>query len=199
MDCAHAREQLHRSLDGLPAGSALRDHLATCPDCRMLLTELRRTAGLLSTFHDLPTPPDLLTGVMATIRERSLPRATLSRWQHTVTAIASAAALVGALLITLAIPWPASITADLLDPTPDGAASLNVSGFAGDQDDMMTATMSSPSDLLAITEGLSALLDDTGTLLLGLCFLFVAGIGLLVSLLAPESQRSAPAAVSSRR
>jgi len=110
MQCEQAHEHLSAYLDGeLPASlaSAVRAHVASCPDCRRTLEELRATAALLGRLPVHAAPEGLADDVLREIEHRMLapdpsadtpaPERTLAvhrprRWPR-VLAVAACAAL----------------------------------------------------------------------------------------------------------
>jgi anti-sigma factor RsiW len=77
MTCHDAREQFSAFLDdALTAAerSALEMHLATCPDCRRELEQLRGTVTLLGRLGPVHAPPGFVDRVMAQAYRRPWPR-----------------------------------------------------------------------------------------------------------------------------
>lgn len=187
MDCAQARELLHGSLDGLPAGSALREHLAACPGCRTQLADLRHTTRLLDTLQPIAAPAGLLTDVMAKIHDEHLARATGPTWRRAATAIAAMAALLGTLLVGHAAPWVG--TTDAAEVTAPAAEQdigliMTETGLAAGNPTEGTEALS--TDPLSLAQDLPAIAEGAGALLLGLCCLFISGTATLIQLLAPD-------------
>jgi anti-sigma factor RsiW len=50
-------DHLDHELDP-PAAAAVERHVRWCPNCRRMLTNLKRTMGGLRALHDAPTPVD---------------------------------------------------------------------------------------------------------------------------------------------
>lgn len=190
MDCAQARELLHHSLDGSAASSALRDHLSHCFDCRSQLADLRHTTNVLGTLTTVAAPSSILSAVMAAVQQQNLARPSRSWWHRAATLVATAAAFIGLAFIMQAGPVLETTSAqDVSTTTAGDDVAMTVDGSYPD-DPAMSSIAAVTADPVGFTQDLPLQVEDTGTLLLGLCFFFISGAAILVRLLAPDSQRA---------
>jgi predicted anti-sigma-YlaC factor YlaD len=185
MDCKHIREQLHRSLDGNPADSTLREHLSACPDCRNELAAMRQVVTGLNVLPRATAPANLMAGVMAAVRQQPLEdvRARRQRWALTV--VAASLALAGLLLLTLAAGdvWEALTLANR------DVAVTTQADLATDTDLTVQAANVDP---VTLAEQLPAAAESGGVAFAGgLCLLFLAGTTELLSLLLPGTRPAA--------
>lgn len=176
MDCKHIREQLHQSLDGAPASSALRDHLAACAACRAELTAMRLTAAALGALPRAVAPAGLMAGVMAAVRQQPLADVQARRQRQALGLLAATLALLASLLLAVAA---GDVWVTLTTPPED-------SGIATTEQAAVTAAVVDP---VAMAEQLPAAAESGGVpFLAGLCLLFVAGATALLSLLVPVTR-----------
>ncbi|MBI4497141.1 MAG: hypothetical protein HY689_04480 [Chloroflexi bacterium] len=191
MDCAHVRELLHHSLDGLPTDSALRDHLARCSGCRTQLADLLQTARLLGRLRPVVAPPTLLAEVMVAVQERHRARTTGTWRYRVVPLVAAVAALLGVLLLSVS-PFPVQPVVAQEEPTPilvEGVAAAFTGGGAVAGDLVPATSPTAWTDLVTVLQALSVLAESAG-FLLGLCCLFIAGAATLIELLTPDPRRA---------
>ncbi len=105
-------ERAQRYLDGqLPAPERVRAdaHLASCPDCRLVLEGCRALAEALSGIPAALPPPDFTEGVLARVQARER---TVSRERRVAAAVLGAAAAVAAVLVVAGGPaaWASALS-----------------------------------------------------------------------------------------
>jgi hypothetical protein len=83
MDCRRIQEKLHAYLEGLvPAREEelIREHLSSCPRCKAVLQEIKKTAKLLKNLDQIEPPPWLSQRIMGRIREEAEDRRGIADW-----------------------------------------------------------------------------------------------------------------------
>lgn len=171
MDCNAAQLALSARLDGelSPAEEqALQEHLARCPQCRVLQDELSALHTLLNELEPPAVPPELKAGVMANLPpQEKVGRKVVSLHWKRWGAMAAAAAIVIAATVWLRMPSPDQSNAPVAEipsktsveaPTTEGAPSTNAGDdptFAAEDNiegaqeavDYATGSQSLPEDL----------------------------------------------------
>lgn len=179
MDCKRIRELLHHSLDGAPADSALRDHLASCAACRNELAAMRQSVAALGALPRAAAPVNLMAGVMAAVRQQPLEDVQARRQRQTLSLLAATLALLGSLLLAVAAGdvW---MTLTAVDAGEAAAAE-------------QAGALAAVADPVLMAEQLPAAAERGGApFLAGLCLLFVAGAAALFSLLTPGNRPAVP-------
>jgi hypothetical protein len=83
MECRKIQEKLHAYLEGVvPAReeNLIREHLSSCPDCKVVLEEIKKTAKLLKNLDRIEPPPWLSQRIMGRIREEAENHRGIADW-----------------------------------------------------------------------------------------------------------------------
>jgi hypothetical protein len=83
MECRNIREKLGAYAEGVLSDTEeelVRAHLSSCPDCRTVLDDLRRTTELLDHLDRVEPPPWLSMRIMGQIREEAEDRRRIISW-----------------------------------------------------------------------------------------------------------------------
>jgi hypothetical protein len=76
MSCTHCEEQLSAYLDGIVTAGEKRlveDHLSTCEQCSLALSELKKTKETLRSLEGIEPPPWFTQEIMSRVREEAKP------------------------------------------------------------------------------------------------------------------------------
>ena len=83
MECRKIQEKLHAYLEGAVSDSEarlIRGHLTSCPRCRAVLEEIKKTDELLRNLDQIEPPPWLSQRIMGRIREEAETRRGIADW-----------------------------------------------------------------------------------------------------------------------
>ncbi|WNQ11783.1 zf-HC2 domain-containing protein [Paenibacillus aurantius] len=98
MDCKQAVREMHEFLDGTltgPKAAALKEHMLSCPDCRLVFQQLETTDALVKSMPRPSAPDDLTDRIMGALPQ-SRKKASWLQWvkRHPAISVASVFLLV---------------------------------------------------------------------------------------------------------
>ena len=122
-DCRHIRENVSAYIDAeldADARRQLHEHVAQCEDCRRLLEEMSRTAGLVRDLPGLSAPAELADGVASQVQEAIAQDERRRLLRRRVLRVARIGSMAAGLLLAAVAGWVA--VDRFLEPRiPDGS------------------------------------------------------------------------------